>query len=82
MTGWAENSPPMPLSKITVGSLEDLGYTVSYTMADSFALSLFAGDQAMNNAFGGNSHQYHLWEDMENETIGLHGDIVTINIKA
>jgi NAD/NADP transhydrogenase alpha subunit len=82
MTGWAENSPPMPLSRITVGSLEDLGYTVSYTMADAFTLSLSAGNQTMHNVANGIGHQFHLWEDMHNETIGLTGNTITINIKA
>jgi hypothetical protein len=36
MTGYAENSPPMPLSIITVGAFEDLGYEVDYSSADDF----------------------------------------------
>lgn len=37
MTGWAERAGvAMPLSRITVGALEDLGYTVNYAAADSY----------------------------------------------
>ena len=37
MTGWSENSPvPEPLSRITVGMIEDLGYDVDYNKADLF----------------------------------------------
>ncbi|WP_395702720.1 pre-peptidase C-terminal domain-containing protein [Aquabacterium sp.] len=38
MTGYAENAPPMPLSIITVGCLEDLGYQVNYAAADPYTL--------------------------------------------
>jgi hypothetical protein len=38
MTGYAEASPPMPLSIITVGALADLGYLVNYSAADPFSL--------------------------------------------
>ncbi|ARE40618.1 MSHA pilin protein MshA [Rhodovulum sp. P5] len=38
MTGYSENSPGMPLSTITIGSLEDLGYEVDYGAADAFSL--------------------------------------------
>lgn len=39
MTGYAENSPPMPLSAVTIGALDDYGYTVNYSAADPFTLS-------------------------------------------
>lgn len=38
MTGYAENAPPMPLSIITVGCLDDLGYTVNYGAADAYVV--------------------------------------------
>lgn len=38
MTGYAENAPPMPLSIVTIGALQDLGYTVNYAAADAFVL--------------------------------------------
>jgi len=38
MTGYAESSPPMPLSVITVGALADLGYVVNYAAADPYVL--------------------------------------------
>lgn len=34
MTGFAENNPPMPLSRLTIGVMQDLGYDVSYSTAD------------------------------------------------
>ena len=39
MTGYAENSPPMPLSRMTVGTLQDMGYTVDYAGADPYVLT-------------------------------------------
>jgi len=37
MTGYAERpGVPMPISRITVGALEDLGYTVNYGAADPY----------------------------------------------
>jgi hypothetical protein len=37
MTGYSENSSvPEPLSRITIGMLEDIGYKVDYSKADSF----------------------------------------------
>ena len=38
MTGYAEASPPMPLSVVTIGALRDLGYDVNYAAADPFVL--------------------------------------------
>jgi len=39
MTGYAEPAGvPMPISRMTVGSLQDLGYTVNYAAADAYAL--------------------------------------------
>jgi hypothetical protein len=39
MTGYAEAAGvPMPISRMTVGSLQDLGYTVNYAQADPYTL--------------------------------------------
>ena len=54
MTGYAENSPPMPLSRLTVAVFQDLGYGVSYSFADylsppqtqTLSLSLMAADSS------------------------------------
>ena len=48
MTGYAEAAGVgMPISRVTVGSLQDLGYTVNYAKADSYTLgSLVAGVSA------------------------------------
>jgi hypothetical protein len=39
MSGWAEEEVVEPLSKITVGFLEDLGYNVNYENADVFIMA-------------------------------------------
>ena len=39
MTGWAGPGTNLPLSRITIGSLADMGYTVNYAAADSFTPS-------------------------------------------
>ena len=39
MTGWID-SGDMPISKITVGMLEDIGWSVNYNAADPFTLDL------------------------------------------
>lgn len=36
MTGYAESTPPMPISIVTVGGLADLGYGVNYGAANAF----------------------------------------------
>ena len=37
MTGWADTAPsPLPLSRITIGFLEDIGYEVNYLAADTY----------------------------------------------
>ncbi len=41
MTGYAENSPPMPISTITIGSLEDIGYVVNYGAAEPYVVPGF-----------------------------------------
>jgi hypothetical protein len=41
MTGYA-NTGPMPLSRITIGSLQDIGYSVNYAAADPYTPSLSA----------------------------------------
>ena len=47
MTGFAENGP-MPLSTLTIGALQDIGYTVNYAAADSYYLP---GSTAMKIAY-------------------------------
>jgi hypothetical protein len=39
MTGWAGPGTNLPLSRATVGSLADLGYTVNYAAADAYTPS-------------------------------------------
>ena len=38
MTGWSSSTLPMPLSRMTIAAMQDLGYTVNYSAADSFSL--------------------------------------------
>jgi len=53
MTGYVGPGTNMPLSRITVGSLADLGYSVNYAMADPYTPSSSAIAAAV--ARGGNS---------------------------
>jgi len=39
MTGYVEEYPLMPISIVTIGALEDIGYTVDYSQADHYTLS-------------------------------------------
>jgi hypothetical protein len=39
MTGWAGPGTNLPLSRVTIGSLADLGYTVNYAAADAYTPS-------------------------------------------
>jgi len=42
MAGYAESAPPMPLSRLTIAAMKDLGYGVDFNAAQSFTLSLQA----------------------------------------
>jgi hypothetical protein len=49
MTGWLDSSPvSTPLSRITLGFLEDIGYTVNYNIADVYTMSWLATTDANN----------------------------------
>ena len=53
MTGWVNGTSTLPLSRITIGSLADIGYTVNYAAADSFmpsSSSLTAARQAASSS--------------------------------
>ncbi len=57
MTGYAEYSGAMPLSIVTIGALEDLGYTVDSSAADAYTLPghlVAASAQTDASAPGGN----------------------------
>jgi hypothetical protein len=50
MTGFIESpGVPMPLSRMTIASMRDLGYTVNYDASDSFAGSLTAMLRQLNS---------------------------------
>jgi Leishmanolysin len=38
MTGFLKNAPVTPLSRLTIGSLQDMGYAVNYGAADAYSL--------------------------------------------
>ena len=42
LTGYAESAPPMPLSRLTIGGLQDLGYSVSFATAEAFTVPIMA----------------------------------------
>ena len=49
MTGWLDGTPvSTPLSRITLGFLEDMGYTVNYNLADVYIMSWLAQTDANN----------------------------------
>jgi Leishmanolysin len=39
MTGYSESTGPCPLSRITIGTLQDMGYQVDYSKADPYSRS-------------------------------------------
>lgn len=56
MTGWAGPGTNLPLSRVTIGSLADLGYTVNYAAADAYtptSAGLAAGRSASTSTLAG-----------------------------
>jgi hypothetical protein len=56
MTGWAGPGTNLPLSRVTIGSLADLGYTVNYAAADAYtptSAGLAAGRSAASSVLAG-----------------------------
>ena len=50
MTGFIESpGVPMPLSRMTIASMSDLGYVVNYDAGDTFAGSLIAMLREINS---------------------------------
>ncbi|MGC4002591.1 MAG: hypothetical protein QM811_05380 [Pirellulales bacterium] len=39
MTGWVGPGTSLPISRITIGALADLGYSVNYAAADAYSVS-------------------------------------------
>jgi hypothetical protein len=67
MTGFvSQTGVPNPLSRVSIGQFEDLGYTVNYSAADSFSISTFTGLQALVS-------QGEPWEDVASGPILVHG---------
>ena len=49
MTGWLDSAPvSTPLSRITLGFLADMGYSVNYNLADLYMMAWLATDNANN----------------------------------
>ena len=90
MTGWAENSPPMPLSRVTAGSLEDLGYTVSYAMADAFELGSQPSGASLASGTNSSMSMHQMAcrcmtceiKQMSDGTIGVELNVSTIAVVA
>jgi hypothetical protein len=57
MTGWAGPGSNLPLSRITIGSLADIGYTVNMASADNFTPAIAASGAilAAGSASGANA---------------------------
>ena len=57
MSGWANSgSTPLPLSRITIGFLDDIGYSVDYSKTDSYTPpSSLVGVFEQNNSNSGSS---------------------------
>jgi Ca2+-binding RTX toxin-like protein len=62
MTGYAEaGGVPMPISRLTIGALQDIGYTVNYSAADFYTLpggpqtNVITGDGGNNTLVGTSS---------------------------
>jgi hypothetical protein len=36
MTGWSEDDASMPMSKITLGLLEDIGFSINYDKVEMY----------------------------------------------
>ncbi len=67
MTGFvSQTGVPNPLSRVTIGQFEDLGYTVNYSAADSYSLPTFTGLQALID-------QGEPWEEVAPGQILVHG---------
>eukprot|EP00179_Madagascaria_erythrocladioides_P022190 CAMPEP_0198332402 /NCGR_PEP_ID=MMETSP1450-20131203/18255_1 /TAXON_ID=753684 ORGANISM="Madagascaria erythrocladiodes, Strain CCMP3234" /NCGR_SAMPLE_ID=MMETSP1450 /ASSEMBLY_ACC=CAM_ASM_001115 /LENGTH=434 /DNA_ID=CAMNT_0044036853 /DNA_START=296 /DNA_END=1600 /DNA_ORIENTATION=+ len=64
MTGFADPVSD-PLSRLTIGGLEDLGYDVDYSNADPFALS---ASRAQGHRRPTRSNNRDLWEDLAEQT--------------
>lgn len=48
MTGYSESSPPLPLSRLTIAAMKDLGYQVNFDAAEAFTLLLTGANADMD----------------------------------
>jgi len=60
MTPFIDYVDTCPLSRVTIGAMQDLGYTVNYDMADAYAAYPFV---EWSQASGGNGHAYAMFTD-------------------
>jgi hypothetical protein len=80
MTGWVNGTTTLPLSRITIGSLADIGYTVNYAAADSFtpsSSSLTAARQAASSSLS--SSRFAGLSAFASEVFGATGSISTLD---
>jgi len=77
MTGFAENSGPMPLSLMTIGALADLGYVVNTAAADPYTVP--AGSALMALRAGGEPAS--AWEAVvrPTSTISPSGEVAPVS---
>jgi hypothetical protein len=71
MTPQSEGIYDAPLSQITIGSLEDLGYTVNYTYADTYDPKVYniysnSSSQPLSIGFYGNTYSVFGWTSNTN----------------
>lgn len=50
MTGYSESSMPMPLSRLTIAAMKDLGYQVNFGAAEAFTLLLAGAEDTVRLA--------------------------------
>jgi hypothetical protein len=50
MTGYSESSMPLPLSRLTIAAMKDLGYQVNFGAAEAFTLLLAGAEDTVRLA--------------------------------
>jgi hypothetical protein len=85
MTGWAGPGSNLPLSRVTVGSLADIGYTVNYAAADAYtptSSGLSAGRTASSSLAASRSFGILAGEtgvSSSGTNVGLPSDMISAN---
>lgn len=80
MTGYAERrGVAMPISRMTVGALEDLGYSVNYAAADPYTIP--AGLRARPTAVAAGTTPARMWAMMSMPPAGFFASFVASDIE-